>query len=80
VRLAPLDVARARAAILDSGWAALLGGVRGQPPRDVDALADVVHRVSRLIEAYAVESLDLNPVMVMTEGSGVRIADFRIVA
>jgi acetate---CoA ligase (ADP-forming) len=79
VRLAPLGVEDARQAILDARWSALLRGIRGQRPRDVDALAAVVHRVSRLIDACRVSALDLNPVMVSTEGSGVRVADFRIV-
>lgn len=78
VRLAPLAPAEARAAILDARWAPLLRGARGQRPRDVAALADVLHRVSRLAAEHDLESLDLNPVMVLDEGSGVRVADFRI--
>jgi acyl-CoA synthetase (NDP forming) len=78
VRLAPVSTSRARAAILEARWSPLLRGIRGQRPRDVDALADVVERLSRLVDLCEIESLDLNPVMVLTEGSGVRIADFRI--
>jgi len=79
VRLAPLSAAEAQAAILEARWSPLLRGARGQKPRDVTALADVLHRVSRVAAENELESLDLNPVMVGDEGSGVSIADFRIV-
>ena len=79
VRLAPLTRDEARAAIVGARWAPLLRGARGQRPRDVDALAGVLHLTSRLIAELDVESLDLNPVMVRHEGSGVAIADFRMV-
>jgi acyl-CoA synthetase (NDP forming) len=79
VRLAPLDIGDARTAILGARWSPLLRAARGQPPRDVDALAEVVHRLSRLAAEHAFESLDLNPVMVGAEGTGVTIVDFRIV-
>jgi acyl-CoA synthetase (NDP forming) len=79
VRLAPLTRDEARAAILGARWSPLLRGARGQRPRDVGALADVLHLTSRLATELDLESLDLNPVMVRDEGSGVSIADFRMV-
>jgi acyl-CoA synthetase (NDP forming) len=78
LRLAPLGREEARAAILGARWSPLLRGARGQKPHDVNALADVLHRVSRLAAELELESLDLNPVMVGDEGRGVAIADFRI--
>ena len=79
VRLAPIGLDEARAAIVGARWSPLLRGARGQKPRDVDALADTLHRVSRLAAEQELESLDLNPVMVSDEGRGVTIVDFRIV-
>ena len=79
LRLAPLTPVEAREAIVAARWSPLLGGARGQPPRDLDALAAVLHHVSRLAAEHDLASLDLNPVMVLDEGRGVRIADFRIV-
>jgi succinyl-CoA synthetase beta subunit len=79
VRLAPLALDEAREAILGARWAPLLRGARGQRPRDVDALARVVHLTSRLAAELDLESIDLNPVMVRDEGAGVIVADFRMV-
>ncbi len=79
VRLAPVSAAEALAAVAGARWSPLLRGARGQPPRDLEALAGVVERVSRLSVDCAFESLDLNPVMVLREGSGATVADFRIV-
>ena len=78
LRLAPLGREEARAAILGARWSPLLRGARGRKPHDVNALADVLHRVSRLAAELELESLDLNPVMVGDEGRGVAIADFRL--
>jgi acetyl coenzyme A synthetase (ADP forming)-like protein len=57
----------------------LLEGYRGRPRADIGALADVVLRVSRLAEDVPeILELDLNPVIVLPEGSGCRIVDARI--
>lgn len=51
---------------------ALLEGVRGAPPADVDALVEVVLRVQRMaLELGGVLSeLDINPLMVLPRGQG----------
>jgi acetyl coenzyme A synthetase (ADP forming)-like protein len=57
----------------------LLEGYRGRPPADVDALRDVLLRVSRLAdEVPEIVELDLNPIIVLPEGHGCRIVDTRI--
>ena len=50
----------------------LLAGARGMPPRDVEALADLVARVSELAASAGqrIESLDINPVAVLEAGRG----------
>ncbi len=56
-----------------------MSGYRGAPPCDRRALAALIARVSLLAVEYpAVAELDLNPVLVLPEGQGVRIADVRI--
>ncbi|MDI7250036.1 MAG: acetate--CoA ligase family protein [Bacillota bacterium] len=51
--------------------ARLLGGVRGQPPRDVSALASVVQAVGRVLEERPeVVSVDINPLAVLARGQG----------
>jgi acyl-CoA synthetase (NDP forming) len=57
----------------------LLRGYRGAPPADLDALRDLLMRVSRLaIDVPEVSELDLNPVIALPPGHGCRIVDARI--
>jgi hypothetical protein len=57
----------------------LLAGFRGSPPRDRRALAELITRVSLLAAAFPdIAELDLNPVLVLPEGQGARIADVRL--
>jgi len=54
-----------------------LEGFRGQPAADISALADTLVRVSQLgaqLEGSLAE-LDINPLMVLPTGQGVRAAD-----
>lgn len=55
----------------------LLTGYRGSKPCDVNALADLMVRVSRFAQEHKdeVKELDLNPVFVYPEGNGVSIVD-----
>lgn len=48
----------------------VLGGVRGEKPRDINALADILLNVSRLMsERPEVGELDLNPVRLYEKGA-----------
>ena len=55
----------------------MLTGFRGRAASDVEALSDVLVRVAAMCCALGARlvSLDLNPVMVLPEGEGVRIVD-----
>lgn len=56
----------------------LLAGYRGAPPADVGALADLLVKVSELVENRAeIAELDLNPVLVYERG--LVVADARLV-
>jgi acyl-CoA synthetase (NDP forming) len=57
--------------------APLLAGVRGEPPMDVDALAEAVVKVGDLMRdaAAKVMSLDLNPVLLDSAGKGCVVVD-----
>ena len=61
---------------------ALFGAFRGRPPRDVQALARTIVRLSQLVAALGADlsELDINPVFVLPEGQGVLIGDALIVA
>ncbi len=56
----------------------LLDGYRGMPPRDKEALADIIVKVSRLMdEVKEIKELDMNPIMSYEKGAAV--ADARII-
>jgi len=57
----------------------LLSGYRGHPAADVEAIEDVLLRVSRLVEEIPeISELDLNPIFALPPGQGCRIVDARI--
>ena len=60
---------------------ALLDGVRGAPPSDVDALADVLVKLATFAAAHPddLETIDLNPVLVRPKGQGVVALDALVV-
>ncbi|MEU3772313.1 acetate--CoA ligase family protein [Streptomyces sp. NPDC032472] len=72
VRVPPFGEDQARAMLAELRGRALLDGVRGAPPADVDALVEVVLRVQRMaLELGGVLSeLDINPLMVLPRGQG----------
>jgi hypothetical protein len=57
--------------ILETRGSALLRGYRGQPSADIDALADMLARLSLFAsdQAEYVDSVDLNPVFVSEHGA-----------
>jgi acyl-CoA synthetase (NDP forming) len=82
IRLAPITAAEAASLIDELGVAALLRGVRGQQPADLEALADVVSRLSVAAAAWRddIAEIDLNPVITLPAGQGVLVVDAVIVA
>ncbi len=80
-RLAPFGKDEAARMIADLRFARIFDGQRGAPEADVDALAELLSRVSVLAESQAdrIASIDLNPVRVRAKGSGVVALDAVIV-
>ena len=80
-RVAPFDRVEAQAMIREIRGAKLFDGVRGQPPRDVDALADLLVTVSDMawLTRERVAEMDINPVLVRPVGKGVVAADALVV-
>jgi acetate---CoA ligase (ADP-forming) len=57
----------------------LLEGYRGHPPADLEAIEDILLRLSFLVERFPeISELDLNPVFALAPGEGCRVADARI--
>ena len=70
VRVPPLSIDDAREMVAALRGAALLRGVRGRAPADVDALARAIVAVATLAEAHRenLRALDLNPLVVLERG------------
>jgi len=78
-RVTPLTDRDAREMVRAIRGARLLQGYRGHPPADLEAVEDVLLRVSRLVEAVPeIGELDLNPIFAFPPGQGCRIVDARI--
>ena len=71
-RAIPLDRAQARRMLREIRAFALLEGVRGQPPADLQALEDLLLKVSDFVvqQGPRLRELDLNPVWVGSAGQG----------
>ncbi len=77
-RVAPVTEIDARRMISEIRGFPVLKGVRGQKPADIDALADVIRRVSALVtEIPEIAEMDLNPVFAYEKG--VCVIDTRII-
>ena len=69
-RIAPLTDRDADELLHEIRGLPLLPGYRGHPPADLDALRDVLLRVSRLADDVPeIAELDLNPVMALPPGT-----------
>ena len=68
-RLAPFGVQEARELIHETMPPALLAGARGRAPMNVDAIAETLVSLSRLLaEQPQVEEVDLNPCLAVEDG------------
>jgi acetyltransferase len=61
--------------------APILRGVRGEKPRDVEALIDVICSYSAMVLDLAdeISESDANPIILYEEGNGVKVVDARII-
>ena len=74
---APFGVEDARDMIDQVRGSALLHGVRGSPPADIDALAEALSNLSLFAAANAatIASIDINPFLVLPHGQGAIAVD-----
>jgi acetyltransferase len=78
-RLAPLSERDAADMVAGIRSAAILAGVRGEPPADRAALAEVVRRVAQLaVDFSEIEDMDVNPLLAFERGAVAVDARFRI--
>ena len=80
-KVAPVSMELAESMLGEIKAAPILRGVRGEKPRDGKALADSICRYADMIIDLKDEiaESDANPVLVYEEGSGVKVADARII-
>jgi acetyltransferase len=81
LRRCPITRSEAQAMIGEVKGARLLQGFRGRPAADLEALEDTLVRVSYLamhVEGHLAE-LDINPLMVLPAGRGLRAVDALVV-
>lgn len=72
MRLVPLDRDEARSMVRELRGKAIFDGVRGAPPADVEALVDVLVRLSTFADSQRdiVSEVDINPLLLMPQGQG----------
>jgi acetate---CoA ligase (ADP-forming) len=73
----PIGVDEVPGLLAELKGAALLDGVRGAPPADREALAELIAALSRFAADHAdqIAEIDLNPVIVHPQGEGLSIVD-----
>ena len=79
LRLAPVTQFEAQEMLQETRAGRLLQGFRGKPPADAQAVVETLEGLSRLVAAYpALAEVDINPLIVLPKGQGVRAVDVRI--
>ncbi|HUU51941.1 MAG TPA: acetate--CoA ligase family protein [Candidatus Heimdallarchaeota archaeon] len=78
-RLAPLSKEDAMEMIQSIKGYPILEGTRGEKPVDIDAVVDILLRLSELGTDFPqLDEMDLNPVLVFPKGKGAAVVDARI--
>jgi succinyl-CoA synthetase beta subunit len=79
VRLLPVSTADGREMLGELRGSKVLEAFRGEPARDVDAAAAAIAGLSQLFLAHRlwVVDLEVNPLMILEHGKGVRAIDVR---
>ena len=80
-RICPISKQDAFEMIDEVNASVLLKGFRGASPKDIEALAHLLVNLSQLGASLSeeVKELDLNPVMVLDKGQGVKAADALVI-
>jgi acetyl-CoA synthetase (ADP-forming) len=76
-RVAPITERDANEMVREIKAFKILEGIRGQPPADIDAIVDILLKISKLVmENPMIDEIDLNPVFVYEDGA--KAVDTRI--
>lgn len=78
-RVAPISQEWAHRMIRELKGYPVLAGFRGQPPGDLEAVAQCLERLSQLVLDFPdFQEMDINPLAVFPEGQGAAVLDARI--
>lgn len=77
LRLPPLTTDDAREMIHEVKGSEILRGARGQASADIDAIVDILMKVSQLALDFGkeLESIELNPLIALSNGNGALVVD-----
>ncbi|MDD4402410.1 MAG: acetate--CoA ligase family protein [Desulfitobacteriaceae bacterium] len=77
LRIAPVTKREAMEMLEDTKGFRILQGARGKKPADINALCDLLVRIGLMVveQKARIVELDLNPVIVLPEGQGVKVVD-----
>jgi len=77
LRIVPVDREEAGEMIRELRGYQLLAGARGRPPADLEGIVEVIWRISQLALDLGdtIKALDINPLMVLEQGKGVKAVD-----
>jgi acyl-CoA synthetase (NDP forming) len=80
-RVAPVNLQQAERMLGEIRSAPILGGVRGEAPRDRKALAELICRYAKMVYDLSDEiaETDANPVLVYEQGKGLKVVDARVI-
>jgi acetyltransferase len=77
MRIAPVDRIQAREMVHEIKGYEILAGARGRPKGDIEGIVDVIWRLSQLALDLGdiIQAIDINPLIVLEEGRGVKGVD-----
>lgn len=79
-RVAPFDRKQAEQMIAETKAGTVLAGYRGQPKADLNAIVDVILKLSQLaLDFPQIEEIEINPLSVGPEGQGAIALDGRVI-
>jgi len=78
-RIAPIDEQQAKEMVESIKTIKLLKGARGEKESDIDGIVESIQRLSQLVTDFPeIEEFDMNPLLVLEKGNGVRAVDVLI--
>jgi acetyltransferase len=81
LRVTPLSKSDARKMVTEIKAYPILKGIRGQASADIDAVIDLLEKLSQLAQDFKddIAEIDINPLIVFDKGRGVKALDALIV-